>query len=235
MPIHEHILICGDTLYSLLISHHMCKHSYWQLLLIYTYTYIYILTSINIYKHHPTYPTPVLSCLIHIHQSYHPNKRQQNKQHNSPRTMAKAPEFHQLVIGRMKLHSIMTVSKAIKSFQARHLSTIEVRPVIVVEPQVAKEPPKKKWLVTIFSTYHLIIHILHISVPIIYGRLIFIALASEVVWLPQFAGMVGESSNLGEWPSGRSWVDEPQHRSRWSCWVKSFVPSWVSEFYIIPD
>lgn len=114
--------------------------------------------------------------------------------------MAKAPEFHQLVIGRMKLHSIMTVSKAIKSFQARHLSTIEVRPVIVVEPQVAKEPPQKKWLVTIFSTYHLIIHILHISVPIIYGRLIFIALASEVVWLPNLPAWLGSRAISG---SGR--------------------------------
>ena len=72
--------------------------------------------------------------------------------------------------------------------------------MIVVEPQVAKEPPQKKWLVTIFSTYHLIIHILHISVPIIYGRLIFIALASEVVWLPNLPAWLGSRAISG---SGR--------------------------------
>lgn len=79
--------------------------------------------------------------------------------------------------------------------------------------KVAKEPPKKKM---VGDNLHLIIHILHSSVPNIYGRLIFIALASEVVWLPKFAAWLGSSSK-GEWPSRRSWVDEPQHRSGWSC------------------
>ena len=51
MPIHAHLRICGDTLYSLMIRHNISKHSYWQLLLTY----------INIYKHHPTLFFHVLS------------------------------------------------------------------------------------------------------------------------------------------------------------------------------
>ena len=122
MPIHAHLRICGDTLYSLMISHNICKHSYWQLLLTY----------IDIYKHHPTLFYHVLSTYI---QSYYPNKKQQKKQHQ---LSADEDQGTRVPSARDRQDEIAQHHDGFQSDQKfpseAPFQKIEVRPVIVVEP-----------------------------------------------------------------------------------------------------